>query len=253
MAKLHNVDPNTVKQLQENIEAYANGSTLQEAFQKTVSTLYENFKESIVLARIYQLMTYKDLPESDKRFVTNLATNLNIADKIQNESPVLSLMATAGKESKWNNRENSSGHLGIPFISEPFVRGIPMMLALLQATGLEIPGVGKLKADVAMPFFNQGVFLVEDATKEMDDKGRLIIPAQDFVKEHNVKSVLGFGHAEVLHNTFTVALFFVSDSLDKNNWKIKNFSNLMTISLKKIAKNYLVAKKYYPNKKDIYA
>ncbi len=40
-----------------------------------------------------------------------------------------------------------------------------------------------------------GLFYVEDASRATDDQGRKVIPAQDFVSAHGVKSVFGTGGA----------------------------------------------------------
>jgi hypothetical protein len=52
-----------------------------------------------------------------------------------------------------------------------------------------------------------GLFYVEDALRAMDDRGRKVIPAVDFVCAYNVKSVFGTGGAYCSGQMLVIVVF----------------------------------------------
>lgn len=64
-------------------------------------------------------------------------------------------------------------------------------------------------------FVLAGVFYFRDAKSAVDQKARLIIPAQDFVAKHNVKTVFGMGGA-YLNGSFVVFVAFTRETIDKS-------------------------------------
>ena len=50
----------------------------------------------------------------------------------------------------------------------------------------------------------------------MDSKGRRIIAARDFVQEHGVKTVFGFGGAYGLTGTFVVTVLFTRETIARS-------------------------------------
>jgi hypothetical protein len=55
------------------------------------------------------------------------------------------------------------------------------------------------------------LFFVEDAARAMDDHGRQVIPAVDFVFAHHVKSVFGTGGAYSGGQMLLVVILFCRD------------------------------------------
>ena len=49
-------------------------TSLEAVAQRLVETLYEEFTDSIVLTRCFVTVPYRDLPETNKKFVDELAT-----------------------------------------------------------------------------------------------------------------------------------------------------------------------------------
>src|SRR5207249_806568 len=82
-------------------------STLQAAAQRAMEHLHRNFAESVVLARTYATISYGALPARDRSFTRAVAAKHNQLDVLGDETPVLSLMGTAGVERAWCDRYES--------------------------------------------------------------------------------------------------------------------------------------------------
>ena len=97
----------------------------------------------------------------------------------------------------WNDRRKSKRHGGIPLISAEFVDGIPMIARLLRELGVPLDWIDSHDARRLVTTIGStvGLFFVEDAARAMDDQGRKVIPAVDFVFAYGVKSVFGTGGA----------------------------------------------------------
>mgnify|MGYP001100669074 CR=1 FL=1 len=216
---------------------------MQEALQDFVNIVYEELSQSIVLGRIFHLLEMRDLPDYDKNFVNTFAEKVGVSHQLNRETKVLSLMATIGKEEAWNNRTLSGGHLGIPLVSTDFLNGIPMMASLLNSIGVMIPGViDAKKIDIDSPFGYQGTFVVESAKEALDAQNRKVITNQDFVEKYQIQSVIGFGNQQFINSSFSVAVFFLSDSISKEDKNVRAFNSLLNVTLSKVS-NYFLNKK----------
>lgn len=236
-----NFSLDTIRNLQSEIyDSSLAKDTLQLALQEMMNVIYIHLGDSIVLCRIFHLIRMGDLPDFEQQFVYEFANKIGIDSDLDNDTNILCLMGTKGQKQAWNNRKLSQGHLGIPIISAEFLSSIPMMVNLLASIGVKIPNVADFKRlDVAQPFQNQGAFVVEDALKAIDSQNRKVIADQHFVRNYGVKSVIGFGNQHVVHETFSVAVFFLRDSIQKSNYKIALFHNLLNITLGRIANHFL--------------
>lgn len=113
-------------------------------------------------------------------------------------------LATAGEEPAWNHRELSRGHRAIPLRSERAVAEAPMIAQLIQQMGLDIstivrpPGPGLLLDDARRA---RDVVFVAEA------EGSPFVPAQEFVRDYDVRSVMGFGGL-VSAGVFCAAILF---------------------------------------------
>jgi hypothetical protein len=59
-----------------------------------------------------------------------------------------------------------------------------------------------------------GMFYVEDARTSLDPKGRLVVPAQDFVQAEKLQTVFGVGGAYP-NGTFIAIVFFTRTTLTR--------------------------------------
>jgi hypothetical protein len=190
--------------------------TLEEAAQTVTDVLYEEFSDSIVLARLFGTVPLGKLPVANRSFVAELADSQGITDLIKDETLILSLLGTRGAEVAWNDRRRSEGHVGIPLASADFIDKIPMMSRLLKEVGLDLDWIDRQEAITIKTFAGlSGVFYVPDARTAVDDQGRKIISAQDFVRDNDIKTVFGLAGSYPLKKTFVTLIIFCRETLQK--------------------------------------
>ena len=181
-------------------------TSLEEAAQVLATALYTHFAESAILARVYVTVPFAALPPPTRAFVQALP---GATASLTGTTPVLSLVGTQGQEVEWNDRRKSRQHAAIPLISAEFVDGIPMIARLLRELGVPLDWIDSQDALRLVSTIGRtvGLFYVEDAVRAMDDRGRKIIPAVDFVFAYNVKSVFGTGGAYAGGQMLVVVVF----------------------------------------------
>ena len=170
---------------------------LEEAAQALASALHTEFRESVLLARVFVTVPFGVLPATNKRFVKMLVGSTKARAELEATTPVLSLIGTHGQEDDWNERRKSKGHAGIPLISSSFVDAIPMISRLLKDLGVPVDWVDSHDSEMIVNTIGSaaGLFFVEKAATATDHQGRKIIAAQDFVSTHSVGSVFGIKEA----------------------------------------------------------
>jgi hypothetical protein len=179
-------------------------ATLEELAQGVVRYFYDNCRtqdgsRECVLARFYKTHAYGELPEELQAFARGVLGGTEPTPDLQ----CLTLMATAGDKPGWNARQASRGHQAIPLPSVQIVEQAPMIAELIRAMGLDVRAVvdphPELIRGMAGKTFN--VFFVPEAA------GSPYIPAQDFVRDYGVRSVVGFGGVLVTGEFYAVILF----------------------------------------------
>ena len=196
--KLEQATAATIAQLWASLEPRLHqAKSLEEAAQAMATALYMQFTESAVLVRVYVTLPFDSLPPTNRAFVQGLAKSAGAAATLKGATPVLSLVGTHGQEAAWNDRRNSKGHKGIPLISAAVVDAIPMIARLLRELAVPLDWIDSHDAQRIVTTIGKevGLFFIEDAAQATDQKGRKVIPAQDFVSTYGVKSVFGTGGA----------------------------------------------------------
>jgi len=219
MGNIKNLLREDLIKLQDKITDNLTGcSTLEESAQKYMTMLYEELSDSVILARLFATIPIYGLPEANKKFVIDLAQSAEITEIIKGDTLVLSLLGTKGKKQEWNDRKKSKGHVGIPLASSDFIGRIPMMSRLLKELGAGIDWIDSTDTElVAKTFENiSGVFYVRDAATELDNKGRKIIAAQDFVEAEGVKTVFGIGGCYMGTSIFFTTIIFLGETIEKD-------------------------------------
>lgn len=188
---------------------------ISEVARSVVDGLYERFEESLVLVRSFLTVPYQGLPGRQREFAANLARSVQLENLLAPNLPVLSLLATRGSVSEWNDPRESRGHVAIPLLSESFVASIPMLSRLLKQLGLPLTWVQDPGANMQkwMIGCDTGLFLVEDPANAIDELGRKIIPAQEFVAGHSVRSVFAVGGV-VFGGAVFLLIFFGRDPVE---------------------------------------
>jgi hypothetical protein len=191
--------------------------TFEKAAQVFIDEIYKSFKESIVLARVFASLRYRDLPIDVRQFVDGLGSAKGVKGLISDKTMVLALMGTNGVNPDWRDRKMSDGHLGIPLASVAFVEAIPMISRLLKELGLGLDWIESDDTEIVRNTVGSmtGMFFVPDALNAKDNKGRDIIAAQSFVRGYNVQSVLGFGGGFLLTDTFAITIIFLREAVER--------------------------------------
>ena len=179
--------------------------SMQAAAQILVRYLYEAFgpKDHAVndcaLVRCFKTHLHSALP---------VGLEATLSGRTDSTSPCsnarcLTLLATAGDLPAWNDPMQSSGHRVIPLVSAESVMQAPMIAQLIQQLGLDIEAVLSPNEELLLEADerNYGVFHIETAL------GNPSIPAQSFVQQHGIQSVLGFGGLLPSGDLFAVILF----------------------------------------------
>ena len=201
-------------------------ATFEAAAGVVVRELYASYEESTALARVYIVLPYAKLDDGNRAFVDALTESAG-QPPLSASTPVLTLAATRGARPEWSDRTLSAGHRGIPLISPTFVHAIPMLAGLLKEIGVELDFVEtKAALNTQRLLANNGVFFVGDAAAAKDDEQRLLIPAQDFVTEQNVKSVFGMGGAYG-DGTLAVIILFTREALSRA--KVERLTPLISL------------------------
>lgn len=164
--------------------------SIEEALASICRFLYDELRDpagerACALVRSYKTHPYGELPLADREFARRL-----IGSEPNDATRCLTLLGTVGDESKWNDRRRSKGHRAIPLPNPEMVAKAPMIAQLIKQLGLDVGVVLSPSRDVIADLEGRtyGVFHVENAL------GSPYIPAQDeFVKPHNIRSVVGFG------------------------------------------------------------
>jgi hypothetical protein len=213
---ISNSSINNITDLRSRLENILNSIDSLEGAAKTfVNDIYQKFKESIVLLRLFVTIPYSNLPPDIRTSVQNLAKVANLT--LNEKSIILTLFGTVGERDEWSDRKKSKGHQGIPLASKEFVDSIPMMSALLEQLDFDL---GWLRDGKEIPtrltYRLGGTFYVEDASSAKDKKGRLIIQMQEFVKEFNIKTVFGFGGDYSSGGKFLTVICFIREHITIN-------------------------------------
>jgi hypothetical protein len=218
MPTINDLSWNGLRALQDLIKDDVKGCAhLDDAAQHCVSLLYETFTPPPVLVRMYATVPFALLPRDNREFVSRLAEDKGIVATIDHRTPVLSLMGSRGAKAAWNDRRLSKGHVGIPLCATSFVESIPMVARLLIEMGMGLQWIDARdlgSVERVMDGGLTGLFYVKDARTTTDMGGRHIIPAQDFVDEHGVRTVFAVGGSYV-GGMVVVLILFTQEIIDK--------------------------------------
>ena len=208
--KIDRATESTIRELWSGIESRVRGATsLEEGAQALATELYTQFAESVVLARVFLTVRLDGLPGDVRAFVENLARSAGKTGPLHGLLPVLSLVGTRGQEAAWNARRSSRGHQAIPLMSAAFVGAIPMISRLFREIGVPLTWIDSDDAQLIATAVGHsgGLFFVPEAESAVDDHGRKIIAAQDFVSAHGVKTVFGTGGAYARGQLLVIVVF----------------------------------------------
>ena len=210
MARFANYEIKALGTLRQRLARDMEGSAnLEEAAQRFTDILFEEFRESSVLVRVFASAPFGKLPQRERDFVVRLATSRGAESELQSRTRVICLLGTRGIRERWNDRRLSQGHLAVPLVSASFVKTIPMISRLMTDLGTGIPWIEKqtsLLVVKSMGRMAQLLYVEDAATAETRD-GFKIVSAQDFVSTQHVKTVLGLGGSYPNQTFVAIAIF----------------------------------------------
>lgn len=184
----------------------ADAESMEQAASAVVRYLYQHLAEpatqekNCVLVRFFKTHRFADLEPSLQNFARVAAKH---SSQLNDQTRCLTLLATAGELPEWNQRTSSAGHQAIPLVTEEVVLQAPMVAQLIQQIGLDISQVIAPQQDIMLDADQRtfNVFHVPDA------EGSPFVPAQDFVRQRHIRSVLGFGGLLPSGDLFAVIMF----------------------------------------------
>lgn len=159
----------------------------------------EGGERGCVLVRFFKTQRFGELDQNLRRFAVRMLGSAEASPTIK----CLVLVASAGQRPEWNSTELSKGHLAIPLPSAEAVAKFPMISQLLSQMGVSVEALLGVDPNLVLDMneHSLGVFHVPEA------RGSSYVPAQEFVRENGVKSVVGFGGPFSTGDVFVVVLF----------------------------------------------
>lgn len=216
------------EELQQEMQGRAGCVCAQEAAQMLVERLYGRFSDSLVLLRLFMTIPYAELPEEDRRFVDGRGRDTNTSHLINGATPIFTLLGTRGERPEWNDRRASSHFRCIPLASTAFVSSLSMLSRQFGSVGFDLGMIDAWEttvASVGRADQYRGVLHIRDAGIDRDSQGRMIVPKQEFVGTHGVKSVFGFGSGYVRHPTLVTLFAFSNETVEGS--AVEPFTNLL--------------------------
>lgn len=182
--------------------AHLTGS-MEDASNRIADLLYDELLDergepACALVRVYKTHPYERLPHDLRDFAGNV-----LGEVPDDDVRCLTLLATRGALPAWNDRRLSAGHRAIPLPTVGFVEQLPMIAGLIGQLGLSVDDVVRPPKHKLSELSQRsyGVFHVPEA------RGSGLLPAQDFVEGHGIRSALGFGGVLFSGDFYAVVLF----------------------------------------------
>ena len=212
--------------------------SVAEAAQKFVEILFVELEESAVLFRLFVTVPFAVLGERERSFATKLAQARGFVDELNDDTSVVCLLGTKGKETGWNERYESERRLAIPLTKASFIQTIPMLSRLMSDMGVGLEWVEKQESEILTKSFGRmaRVLYVEDAATARTSGGFDVVTERDFVAANGIKTVLGLGGA-YLNSSIVMAILFTNETTPQR--AVEKFMPL--ISTFKVATMKLVA------------
>lgn len=208
------------EELQVEMREIGGSGSAQEAAQRFVNRLYEQFNDSLVLLRLFITARYDQLTEEDRRFVDGRGRDTNTSHLIHGATPIFTLLGTRGGRREWNDRSTSSHFRCIPLASSAFVSSLSMLSRQFESVGFDLGQIDRWETEVAAAGRAdryRGLLYIADAGIDRDSQGRMIVPKQEFVVVNGVKSVLGFGCGYARHAALLTLFAFTNETVEKTS------------------------------------
>jgi hypothetical protein len=222
MSRIQSLSLRQLRELKQSLrEALHPCTSFEVAAQEAMNILYHEFADSVKLARLYATTVANKLPAQLKLVASQFG-------EVQINDSMLVLFGTRGVLPDWNLRQNSKGHAVLPLLSSSFIQSLPMLAGLFSSLGVNLGQFDKKAASQGESLWGglASIFYVKDAATERDASGRFLIPAQDFVAAHQIKTVFGVGSGYISGQLMTI-LFFCNETVSRE--QIEQFVDLVSV------------------------
>lgn len=206
MSDLHNFTFAEMIDVGASLRKVARGAVAREsAAQRIARFLYDGFvdpatqRSSFVLVRCFGTHSLGELPADLQAFACSQA----MASPPTPATRCLTLLGSAGDLPAWNSRQGSQGHKAIPLASEQVVSSLPMISRLTLSLGLDAHALVRPSPRMMLERERDG-FNVFHVAEAVDSP---YVPAQEWVRSHGVRSVVGFGFLMPPVDIFATILF----------------------------------------------
>lgn len=172
-------------------------SDMPSTFEATAQQICQTVQREIVMAdgqalfalvRIYRLTRPAEMPEALRAMSGGEAEYC------------MTLMGSAGVEPAWNSRHTSIGHKVVPMTTDTS----PMMRAAVRQLALDVGVEMPLPPLVTPEMTDESIVRVFYVSQAL---GSSLIPAQDFVRDYSIQSVIGLGSGFVSRSAFFMPMF----------------------------------------------
>ncbi len=218
MKKLSEINASDFITVQNNINNLGDFDNAEDLAQAFVTVIYEYFRSSIVLLRLFSTVPYQALLTEDQHLVNRKREASGISHPFNEQTPVLTLLGTRGQNTDWNERYKSNGFRCIPLMSSQYIESLSMLSMQFRTMGIDF----RIFDDWDTVNFNSeqfdyysGILYVKDAGIDKDEQERMVVPRQDFVSENNIKTVTGFGAGYSGHPALVTLFLFTNEILIK--------------------------------------
>jgi hypothetical protein len=200
--------------------------TMQSAGQRCISRLYEEFEESVVLVRLFATLPFAFLPAREQAFARRVADKKGLLPSLNEDTIVVTLLASRGSSPQWDDPGNSRDRLAIPLLNASCLDVIPIVGRVLSGAITEVPWLTKqetLLMRESMGKMSQ-LILIEDARTARSGDGHSLVSAEDFVKANGVRSVLALG-GKYLNGTALALILFTRETLTED--QVSKFTTII--------------------------
>jgi two-component system, NtrC family, sensor kinase len=153
-------------------------------------------KRASALVRLYKTHRFEKLPSEIQRLAERRA-----GQPLAATTTCVTLLGSAGEEPAWRSRRTSENHQAIPVVSEESLAKMLMLEQLVTQLGIDKGAFVRGEAPSVDEARGFDVFHVPTA------EGSPFIPAQAFVRDYRVRSVIGFGGTLPDGEIFLLVLF----------------------------------------------
>ena len=115
---LSTLDRTEAREIISTLKSVLNGNSVGEVSQIYVTSLYKSLKPELVLSRVFVTMPFEKLEERSQKRCQELAKRKGLKDSLTDQTPVLSLVGSAGVEEAWNDCQLSKAHSAFPLLSQ---------------------------------------------------------------------------------------------------------------------------------------